>query len=214
MASHMRFDDNSEDGERTSSSVVHQHHVKPEFPTSKPRIQKSSSSASRKRSRSKLPANQIRSIERYLKHKEHELPASVLKRKNQELEEWKRVRTERERRAREQKFETRYKRVKFFERKKVQRILDNIAKKGDKPEDQEAKMQAQRDMQYIQRYPKNRKYIALFPSGGHTDETRKSVEQVRAIIEGSNTTPENQTASNADDNVADDFFLDEDSHSD
>ncbi|CAN8066816.1 unnamed protein product [Agarophyton chilense] len=216
MGSHVRFETYGDNEQKETCSDPIRMSVTKELPTIKTvqkKPQKYPASGSKKKSKSKLPANQIRNIERYLKHNENKLPPGLLKKKKQELEEWKRVRAERERRARERKFESRYKRIKFFENRKLQRVLQNIAEGGDKPEDQEAKHQAQRDLQYIQHYPKDRKYIALFPSGGHTDESRKKVEQMRAIISRSDVTPETQPTSNTN-ALGDDFFLDDDNVSD
>ncbi|PXF47033.1 rRNA-processing protein EFG1 [Gracilariopsis chorda] len=167
------------------------------------------SSQSKRKSRLQLPAYQVRSLERYLNKMGHQLPPAALKQKKQELEEWKRVAAERKRRTREQKFESRYKQVKFFEARKVRRLLESIAKKGNRSEDEQAKLQAEKDLRYIESYPKDKKYIALFPSRGHTEESRRKVEQMRAFIEGSNDAVEKDTSPRSPSVLQDedDFFL-------
>lgn len=135
------------------------------------------------KSRNKSIKSQIRSIERLLKNRAHQLNSSVRKSKQLELAELFRLRDERDRRTKEKDMAQKYRMLKFFERRKIQRTLDKIEGHGDKPEDAEKKSQCLRDMRYVVQFPKNRKYISLYPTGGHTQESQKRVDAIRAEIE-------------------------------
>lgn len=221
MAAHIRFDVDGEaediaavSGPTSTTESAEASSTKPRFrATSAKEIRKKAQpSVSKKakiKSRRQLPSYQVRSLERYLKTMGHKLPPAALKQKKLELEEWKRVAAERKRRIREQDFESRYMQVKFFEARKVRRLLQRIAKKGNRPEDEQAKLQAEKDLRYIERYPKDKKYIALFPSGGHTEESRRELEQMQAFIERSSATAETDNSPTSPPVVQDedDFFL-------
>ena len=74
--------------------------------------------------------------------------------------------------------------VKFFERRKLERKLQGILDRGDKEEDRAQKEEINRDLKYIRNYPKGKKYIALFPTAGHTKASREKLEKMRKEIEG------------------------------
>eukprot|EP00658_Telonema_sp_P-2_P042959 TRINITY_DN30924_c0_g1_i7.p1 TRINITY_DN30924_c0_g1~~TRINITY_DN30924_c0_g1_i7.p1 ORF type:complete len:241 (-),score=77.44 TRINITY_DN30924_c0_g1_i7:130-852(-) len=87
------------------------------------------------------------------------------------------------------KMSTKYRKVKFFERQKITRKLDQIAKKeqtgeGD-PEDLAAeRLRWQRDLFYISNYPKTEPYISLFLSAEKdTEEVRQKRQEVRDKID-------------------------------
>lgn len=131
---------------------------------------------------SKSVKGNIRSIQRLLKNKGAEMAPAARKAKEVQLEELIRIKDEHERRELERTMVKKYRMIKFFERRKLQRTLDMIVQKGDKQEDAEQKKQILADLRYINEYPKDKKYLALFPSGGHTEESRKRLEQMRKEI--------------------------------
>lgn len=135
-----------------------------------------------KRSKQSLKTS-MRAIQRLLNNKGSDLNETVRKRKEAELEELKRLKEEHDRREVEKRMAQKYKMVKFFERRGLQRRLDKIVRKGDKVADAEEKKQIMCDLRYICEYPKDKKYISLFPSGGHTKESKRRVEEMRAEIE-------------------------------
>lgn len=76
----------------------------------------------------------------------------------------------------EQKYERRYKHIKFFEWRKVDRALRQLAKKEKNgetvtAEEKARKAQLERDLDYITNYPKDEKYIALFAKGTDSSES-------------------------------------------
>lgn len=126
--------------------------------------------------------NQVRAIQRLLKNKANELTPRVRKEKEEEMQQLLRIRDERDRRKLEKEMAEQYRMIKFFERRKLERILEKIIKNGDKPGDAERKKQVLCDLRYVQEYPKDKKYIALFPSEGHTEESLRKVEEMRNEI--------------------------------
>lgn len=170
-----------------------------------------------KKSKTKSIRGQIRSIERLLKNKGSQLTPGAHKAKEEELKELIRLRNEHDRRETEREMATKYRMVKFFERRKLQRTLDKIIEHGDKPDDAEKKKRILTDLRYVTEYPKDKKYIALFPSGGHTDESRSRVEEMRKEIESKADGKGSKDPSGADvpaDGIEftreDDFFLNDD----
>ncbi|KAF7362472.1 hypothetical protein MVEN_00594900 [Mycena venus] len=70
----------------------------------------------------------------------------------------------------------RYHKVKFFERQKVVRKLNQAKKKlsaSDTPELQSALQELRVDLNYILHYPKTKKYISLFPPELRKGETQE-----------------------------------------
>ena len=104
------------------------------------------------------------------------MPEEVRAAKTKELKELKR--NEKDKKEAE-KFETRYKKIKFFEKKKVIRKLEALDKAlPTADESAKAEMEAERTtyknyLTYVSNFPANKKYISLFP----TAETDKSGEQ-------------------------------------
>lgn len=218
MGAHTRFDDGDEDGAPATGSQANANrkaHGK-DHGISKP--SKASESQQRGRQRkTKSVRSQIRSIERLLRNKGSQFTPASKRAKEEQLKELARIRDEHDRREAERKTAGQYRMIKFFERRKLQRKLDKIVEHGDKPEDAEKKKEILRDMRYINEYPKDKKYISLFPSGGHTDESRKRVEAMRLEIEGK-ASPQKSgdpSASNADEVdkalQGDSFFLNDES---
>lgn len=121
----------------------------------------------------------IRDLKRLMEKKGEAMPEEIKVAKALELKELKK--TEKCKKEAE-KFESRYKKIKFFEKKKVIRKLENITKlrSGVAPDDTEGlrKLDVEKQvyrnyLTYVCNYPSNAKYISLFP----TSETDKSVEQ-------------------------------------
>lgn len=165
---------------------------------------------------------QTRDLERFLKNKGPTLPPQVLKAKKEMLVELQRIASGKQQRKCEFRASKRYHKVRFFERRKLMRQLQRIEEQGNLPEEAEDKRHVLRDLQYVNYFPKGRKYVALFPKQGHTEESRAKVEAIRADIAqmlGDDTNDRSKThydstnhpgdnKTNEDD---DDFFLADDS---
>lgn len=82
---------------------------------------------------------------------------------------------ERGRRKHEFKASRKYHMIKFFERRKIERLLD-------KESDHLKKIQLERDLNYVLHFPKDRKYIALFPKAPHSDEMMQTVNEIKDEI--------------------------------
>lgn len=216
MGSHKRFDDddneveeigNAQDLGATKSETAKgrdtaQHDRKPAKTLKKEKKGRGHNGTFKK---PKALKGQIRGIERLLQHRGSSLSAKAKKAKEAQLEELKRMHKEHERREREKVMHEKYRMVKFFERRKLERIVQNIAQDGDKAEDAERKKQAIRDLQYVKEFPKDEKYIALFPKEGHTDESRRQIEEIRGRIESGEQSAVGAKADDAE--GGDDFFL-------
>lgn len=181
MVVHKRFDSDGEDGEHgTDIPTTNLSNASATKVISKPKPRHL-----RKGRQQKSVRGQIRSIERLLKNRGSLLAPAARTAKEKELAELTRLREEHDRRERERTIAKEYRMLKFVEKRKLQRVLDRIIEKGDKPEEAEKKKQVLRDLRYVNEYPKDKKYVALFPTGGHTPKSRAKMEAVRAEIEGS-----------------------------
>lgn len=136
---------------------------------------------------------QIRGLRRTLAHRGEEMTPAARAAKEAEIEGMVALADDRARRERERELAKKYHMVKFFERRKLQRRLEKLAEKvkkndaagdaaGDAPELAERKMALEADLFYVQNFPKDKPYVALFPSAGHTDESRAEVEKMREVI--------------------------------
>ena len=124
----------------------------------------------------------IRDLERLLEKKQ-DLPEEVKKEKLKEIKELKKG--EKSKKEAE-KFETRYKKIKFFEKKKVIRKLEKLEKQRGETIDEEElkKIESSKGLYknyltYVNNFPPNQKYISLFP----TSETDKSKELRDGMME-------------------------------
>jgi len=119
----------------------------------------------------------IRDLKRLINKKG--LDADVKATKEKELEA---LIKEHEQKTKEDKWEERYKSVRFFEKKKVTRKINQVNKRLAKlytsdasdVAAEEAKLRAslakhQLDLQYIEHFPRGHKYIALFPTEDRED---------------------------------------------
>jgi hypothetical protein len=90
------------------------------------------------------------------------------------------------------KFQEVYRKVKFFERRKLERSLKKIGKEIDlaKSENkdttqlEENKIKIVSDINYVKYYPKTYKYYSLFPNKDQENpETKKKIEKMRKKID-------------------------------
>ncbi len=163
----------------------------------------------------------IRGIERLLAKIGDDMTPAARRAKEAELESCRALQRDRARRAKETEMSKKYRMVKFFERAKVERQLKRIAGKTD-AKSVERRHQLARDLRYITEFPKDCKYISLYPSGGHTETSKKQVEEMRKRIEGADAAADDITSGTAKDSAnteeegeplneqgGDDFFLPE-----
>lgn len=155
-------------------------------------------------------SSQIRGLERLLKNKGKSLPEKVRKAKEAHLAELQRLAGERGRRKSEFYVSKKYHMIRFFERRRLERVLQRLEQKPESPEVVSEKTQVLRDLKYVNNFPKGRKYVALFPKEGHTEESKQRVEAIRAEIDHlashSSNTDGLVSPTEPDDNE-DDFFL-------
>lgn len=217
MKSHVRFDSDGEAEEVKQNPDVEPKQHSQATKTIEKKQRPQPRGKGNKKGKEKPIRAQIRSIERLLNNRGDKLSEAAKKAQRERLEELIRIRDEHDRRSKEKANIKQYRMLKFFERRKLQRKLDKILENGDKPKDAQEKQQVMKDLNYIDRYPKNKKYVALFPSNGHTEESKKRVEEMRAFIEGDNqktvdiAVPNAKQGTSSDDQAAepetDDFFL-------
>ena len=128
--------------------------------------------------------NRIRGIERTIQHLGSDLSAKGRARLENEKASLESLRRERRRREREREMTQRYRMVRFFERRKIERRLEREERRLQEGQgSQQTVRRLRRDLRYVREFPKGRKYVALFPKGGHTEESRKMVERIRIEIE-------------------------------
>lgn len=107
---------------------------------------------------------QIRDTQRLLSRAN--LPADIRVEKERKLAALKLALADHEQSEMERALQVTYKMVKFFDRKKAERHLMKAMKKNDDA----AKEEAIKNINYIINFPKDRKYISLFPSVETSDE--------------------------------------------
>eukprot|EP00163_Fabomonas_tropica_P015521 TRINITY_DN28325_c0_g1_i1.p1 TRINITY_DN28325_c0_g1~~TRINITY_DN28325_c0_g1_i1.p1 ORF type:complete len:311 (+),score=78.45 TRINITY_DN28325_c0_g1_i1:180-1112(+) len=135
--------------------------------------------------------NQIRSLRRLLA--KPDLPDEVRKAQEARMRELEAKQNEVQHKEIEKEMSKKYRMVKFFERRKISRMLDKVNKKLEK-EDLSKKERAellkqqkqhQDDIFYIVNFPKDQKYIALFPSQTEPvahEKVNKLREQIKANV--------------------------------
>ena len=111
---------------------------------------------------------------------EGKMPEDVRAKKLEELKEMKRG--EKSKREAE-KFESRYKKIRFFEKKKIIRRLEKIEKKIKEDPSKGAEMEDEKKLYknylaYVNNFPETKKYISLFPS----EDTEKSKAERDAMM--------------------------------
>lgn len=123
----------------------------------------------------KAMSSQIRGLERMLRHAHGKLSEAQRAEKTKELNQLRRMVQERERRNHEFKSSRRYHMVRFFERRKIERLLERET-------DEDKRKQLKSDLYYVKNFPKDRKYVALFPKGGHSAVSSAKVDAIRKQI--------------------------------
>ncbi|CAM6028756.1 unnamed protein product [Sphagnum balticum] len=111
--------------------------------------------------------NQIRAIERLLKKV---LPAEVKDAQQKKLEELKQQSDVHSRSELERKMALRYRKVKFFERRKIERRIRRLEKQQRTSDDNPQQLadlteqltQLKEDLEYVRFFPKTEKYVSLF----------------------------------------------------
>lgn len=125
----------------------------------------------------------IRDLERLLAKTEGKMPEDIRSKKLEELKEMKRA----EKGKKEaEKFESRYKKIRFFEKKKIIRRLEKIERQiKDEPnkavELEEQKKEYKNFLSYVNNFPETKKYISLFPSED-TDKSKAERDEMMAKI--------------------------------
>ncbi|KAL8048066.1 hypothetical protein ABFX02_07G039600 [Erythranthe guttata] len=168
--------------------------------------------------------NQIRSTERMLLRKE--LPKEVKEALTTKLEGLKKQQETQNRVAVERKIFLRTKKIRFFERSKIERKIKRLEKQqltstGEAQEadiaDQLSKLKE--DLEYVKFFPKTEKYVSLFLGGDKTEivERRNNLrKQIKAnMVAAAASGKELEETGNEDDVILnhsdDDFFLNESS---
>jgi rRNA-processing protein Efg1 len=116
------------------------------------------------------------------------MPPSARTAAQAEVESLKALAAERSRRERERTLAKKYHMVKFFERRKIQRRLEALTECAGRPGDDTTALTARRkeledDLLYIRHFPKDKPYVALYPSDGHSEVSRSAVEAIRREIQ-------------------------------
>ncbi|CAK9220918.1 unnamed protein product [Sphagnum troendelagicum] len=163
--------------------------------------------------------NQIRGIERLLKKV---LPAEVKDAQQKKLEELKQQSDVHFRIELERKMALRYRKVKFFERRKIERRIRRLEKQQRTSDDNPQRLadiaeqltQLKEDLEYVRFFPKTEKYISLFM--GSEDEqvvTKRNVlrDRIKANLLAAAATgvdlEETGSEDEAVDMSEDDFFM-------
>jgi len=163
--------------------------------------------------------NQIRGIERLLKKV---LPAEVKDAQKKKLEELKQQSDVHFRIELERKMALRYRKVKFFERRKIERRIRRLEKQQRTSDDNPQRLadiaeqltQLKEDLEYVRFFPKTEKYISLFM--GSEDEqvvTKRNVlrDRIKANLLAAAATgvdlEETGSEDEAVDMSEDDFFM-------
>ncbi|KAG6766182.1 hypothetical protein POTOM_030251 [Populus tomentosa] len=118
--------------------------------------------------------NQMRSIDRMLRK---ELPPQVREAQEKRLEELKNQQEIHTRLALERKIFLRDRKIKFFERRKIERRIRRLEKlqrasSGQLPQDADVADQLSKlkeDLEYVRFFPKTEKYVSLFTGGDDSD---------------------------------------------
>lgn len=163
--------------------------------------------------------NQIRSIERMLRK---DLPSEVKEAQEKKLEELKKQQEIHNRLAVERQIFLRDRKIKFFERRKIERRLRRLDKqqRASAGQAQEADLTEQlsklkEDLEYVKFFPKTEKYVSLYVGGDEAEimEKRNILrKQIKAnlIAAAANGKDLEETGSEDDgllDPSDDDFFL-------
>ncbi|WVZ60878.1 hypothetical protein U9M48_010839 [Paspalum notatum var. saurae] len=184
----------------------------------RPKSSASAAAADRKRKRAVAakPAslkNQIRSTERFLRK---DLPDDIRVAQEKKLEELKRQQELQNQLAVQRTVQLRDRKIKFFERRKIERMIRRLEKQqrsnGDDFSNELSKLRE--DLEYVKFFPKNEKYVSLFAGGNNPDTVegrnkwRKQIKD-NLMAAAANGKDLEETASDDDalDVSDDDFFM-------
>ncbi|KAL2469786.1 Protein of unknown function (DUF2361) [Abeliophyllum distichum] len=163
--------------------------------------------------------NQIRSIERMLRK---DLPPEVKEAQEKKLEGLKKEQEIHNRLAVERKIFLRNRKIKFFERRKIERSIRRLEKQQRTSSDQahetdvsEQLSKLKEDLEYVRFFPKTEKYVSLFMGGDETEiiEKRNRLrEQIKAnLVAAAASGKDLEETGSEDDGLLDlsedDFFL-------
>ncbi|KAA8548723.1 hypothetical protein F0562_000407 [Nyssa sinensis] len=163
--------------------------------------------------------NQIRSVERMLRK---DLPPEVREAQERKLEGLKKQQEIHNRLAVERKIFLRDRKIKFFERRKIERRIRRLEKqqRALSGQAQEADIAEQlsklkEDLEYVRFFPKTEKYVALFMGGDDTeivDRRNRLRKQIKAnLISAAASGKDLEETGSEDDGLLDlsedDFFL-------
>ncbi|KAH7661385.1 rRNA-processing protein Efg1 protein [Dioscorea alata] len=172
----------------------------------------------RKKAKSVTLKNQIRSTERMLRKN---LPPEVREAQEKKLDELKKQQEIQTRLAVERKIQLRDRKIKFFERRKIERMIRRLEKQHRSSSDHtlEAKISDQlsklrEDLEYVRFFPKSEKYVSLFVGGDKpdiVDKRDKLRKQIKANLIAAAASGKDLEETASDDDVLDtsddDFFL-------
>ncbi|ERN01445.1 rRNA-processing protein EFG1 [Amborella trichopoda] len=185
-----------------------------------PGVEKKAKPGVEKKAKSVSLKNQIRSIERMLLRKN--LPHEVKNAQEARLEELKKQKEIETRLALERKMSLRYRRIKFFERRKMERRIRRLEKLQRTTTDPHSEEQIARqlsklreDLEYLRFFPKTEKYLSLFVGGDDADviDRRNRIrEQIKANLMAAAASGKDLEETGSDDDgpldvSEDDFFL-------
>ncbi|KAF3596231.1 hypothetical protein DY000_02024314 [Brassica cretica] len=169
--------------------------------------------------------NQMRSVERFLRK---DLPAEVKETLKQKLEYLKKQQDDHTRLAVERKIFLRNRKIRFFERRKIERSIRRLEKLqrtssahvGD-ADIAEQLSKLKEDLEYVRFFPKNEKYVSLFTGAEDSEVVEKRSrmrKQIKAnIIVAAASGKELEETGSEDDgllDLSDDDFFDKGSSSD
>eukprot|EP00049_Salpingoeca_infusionum_P022938 m.9624 g.9624 ORF g.9624 m.9624 type:complete len:245 (+) comp5475_c0_seq1:165-899(+) len=143
-----------------------------------------------KKPKQKSLAARIRDVERMLKR---DLPATIRVAQERKLESLKTEVSDKQRVELEKQYAQRYKKVKFLERRKLQRIVDRVDKLAEPTaEDNAQKTDALVKITYIRTFPPAERYISVLkPDSELKDDAR---EQRATLLEAAKTTLKDEQA--------------------
>ncbi|KAL9685524.1 hypothetical protein QQ045_022975 [Rhodiola kirilowii] len=159
--------------------------------------------------------NQIRSAERMLRK---DLPPEVREAQLKKLEDLKKQQELHTRLAVERKIFMRDRKIKFFERRKIERSIRRLEKQQRISSGQEADIAEQlaklkEDLEYVRFFPKSEKYVSLFTGGDDTNmvDTRNQLrKQIKANIVAAAASGKDLEETGSEDDglvdLSDDFF--------
>ncbi|XP_062214323.1 rRNA-processing protein EFG1-like [Phragmites australis] len=184
----------------------------------RPKSSASAAAADRKRKRAAASKtstlkNQIRSTERFLRK---DLPNDIRVAQEKKLEDLKRQQELQNELAVQRTVQLRDRKIKFFERRKIERMIRRLEKQQrSNADDVGNKLSKLReDLEYVRFFPKNEKYVSLFAGGNNLDIVEKRNKWRKQIKENLMAAAANgkdleETASDDDtlDVSDDDFFM-------